>query len=300
MNQKHAYLFLLHDMNPVFEKCLQLIDHPGNDIYIHMDRKCKDFKMEYYKDCIRYSNIYMTDKRYDCSWGGYSLVAAEMELIKYAYYNGKYGYFHLMSGADMPLVTQDTIHDFFERNKNVICLDSSNVGKESKRYKRVDVYKFFSEYAHRRNKVLNLFFLYIGKASTFIQRYIMRIDLVKKKNIILKFGSQWWSLPANEVKFLIEKENRIKECFRFSSIPDELFVQTILAESELDGNYESNKRFIRWTGSMIHPDTLTMEDYDELRNSGCFFARKFDENVDMEIVNKIYKELKTDRYIHNC
>lgn len=299
MEQRHAYLFLLHDVNPIFERCIRLIDHPRNDIYIHMDKKCKDFKMEYYKDFIRYSNIYMTDKRYNCAWGGYSLVAAEMELIKCAYCKGEYAYFHLMSGSDMPLVAQSTIHDFFERNNNVICLESADVGRDPKRYKRVDVYKFFSEYVHRRNKVLNLFFLYMEKASTFIQRYIMRIDLVKKKNIILKFGSQWWSLPSNAVKVLIEKENRIKECFRFSIIPDESFVQTILAESGLGDNFPSNKRFIRWTGRTNHPDTLTMEDYDGLRNSGCFFARKFDENVDMEIVNKLYKELETDGYINN-
>ena len=32
-----------------------------------------------------------------------------------------------------------------------------------------------------------------------------------------------------------------------------------------------------------------MEDYDKVMNSGALFARKFDENVDREVILRIYK-----------
>ncbi|WP_414458152.1 beta-1,6-N-acetylglucosaminyltransferase [Fructilactobacillus sanfranciscensis] len=44
-------------------------------------------------------------------WGDYSQIEAEMFLFKQAAKNN-YEYHHLISGADLPLVSQDKIHYF--------------------------------------------------------------------------------------------------------------------------------------------------------------------------------------------
>ena len=46
-------------------------------------------------------------------WGDYSQVRACLRLLRAASV-GDYSYYHLLSGADLPLKTQDEIHAFFE------------------------------------------------------------------------------------------------------------------------------------------------------------------------------------------
>ena len=50
------------------------------------------------------------------------------------------------------------------------------------------------------------------------------------------------------------------------------------------------KRYIDWKRG--EPYTFKLEDFNELINSGCFFARKFSTNVDKDIIDKIYDYVK--------
>ena len=52
----------------------------------------------------------------DVRWGDISVVDAEFALFDEAYRRGEYSYYHLLSGVDMPLKTQNYIHRFFEKN----------------------------------------------------------------------------------------------------------------------------------------------------------------------------------------
>ena len=84
--------------------------------------------------------------------GGYSMINAELQLLKYATLQGNYLYYHLLSGEDLPIKTQDDIHDFFEEHQ----------GKEFVRfecnkfqyYDRVRYYYWFKEIVGRRNNLL--------------------------------------------------------------------------------------------------------------------------------------------------
>ncbi len=55
-------------------------------------------------------------------------------------------------------------------------------------------------------------------------------------------------------------------------------------------------RFIDWTRgeSVRHPWTFREDDFDLLQSVDHFWARKFDENVDEEIIDKLYNKLKVD------
>ena len=73
-----------------------------------------------------------------------------------------------------------------------------------------------------------------------------------------------------------------------------MFVQTIVYNSgfkdrlyheEFDNDPEAVKQLIDWTRGK--PYTFRSCDWDELKNSGMLFARKFDEKVDKEIIMQI-------------
>jgi hypothetical protein len=75
---------------------------------------------------------------------------------------------------------------------------------------------------------------------------------------------------------------------------DELFLQTILLNSpfsadryinEFDSDPHQTMRLIDWNRGA--PYIYRLSDFEELMDSGCLFARKFDTAVDAPIVEKI-------------
>lgn len=63
-----------------------------------------------------HAKLSILKKRVDIRWGHVSLIKAEISLFESASANGPYGYYHLLSGADLPIKSQDYIFDFFEKN----------------------------------------------------------------------------------------------------------------------------------------------------------------------------------------
>ena len=72
------------------------------DIFIHVD-KSKPLNI------IPTSNVKSIISKVECEWGKFSLVEAEMELIKEA--GVGYDYYHLVSGCCIPLCTQKTLDE---------------------------------------------------------------------------------------------------------------------------------------------------------------------------------------------
>ena len=51
--QKHAYLIMSHNDFYILEKLLRLLDDRRNDIYVHIDKKVKNFDFKYFKKIVR-------------------------------------------------------------------------------------------------------------------------------------------------------------------------------------------------------------------------------------------------------
>lgn len=56
--KKHAYLIIEHKDNFVLETLIELLDDSRNDIFIHIDKKTKNFNFEKYKNKVKFSKIY--------------------------------------------------------------------------------------------------------------------------------------------------------------------------------------------------------------------------------------------------
>ena len=105
---------MAHNNFNILEKLIKLLDFEGNDIYIHIDIKVKEFNQEYFSKIPRNSNIYFID-RMPINWGGTSQIICELNLLDMAV-SKQYCYYHLLSGVDLPLKSQNYIHNFFEKN----------------------------------------------------------------------------------------------------------------------------------------------------------------------------------------
>jgi hypothetical protein len=83
--------------------------------------------------------------------------------------------------------------------------------------------------------------------------------------------------------------------FKRVMIPDEIYLQTVLANSPLRERLVNEAvHHIEWIGGS-HPRTFVSGDFERLAGSGMPFARKFDVDVDDEILDVIDRELLSQK-----
>ena len=149
---RHAYLLIVHENSNVLKRLLESIDNVNNDIYIHVDRKSRDFPFESVKKYVNISKVIFIP-RMKVYQGGYSQIKVELELLKFAIKNSSYDYYHLLSGADMVLKPQSYINDFFIKNKGKEFINFDT--KEFKEYFRINDF-FIEEIIGIRGKSFGL------------------------------------------------------------------------------------------------------------------------------------------------
>lgn len=118
----------------------------------------------------------------------------------------------------------------------------------------------------------------------------MGIDRITRGENFQK-GSQWASLSFDFVKTILNQETWIRERFKNTFIPDEMYKQTIMLNSCHKPNHVNNTlRMIDWKRG--NPYVWKSQDLDELLSSRCLFARKFDSSIDKEIIDLLYGKIK--------
>lgn len=280
---KHAYLILAHNNFYILKVLLKLLDNENNDIYIHIDKKTRNVPKEEILSVVQKSNLHWVTpiKTY---WGHSSLVNAELKLIKTAILNVEYEYLHLISGVDLPLKKQSEIHKFFEDNKGKEFVGFSNLKNNYE--DRVKYYYWLQKY-EKNSKI-------IAKLQEILTKFqkILKVNRLKNSNINIQKGCQWVSITGDFAKYIIKQEKWIQKFFANTNCSDELLMQTILINSPFAKNiynkndeYKSCLREIDWERGS--PYVWKKEDKDILLSSNNIFARKFDENVDKEIMKII-------------
>ena len=292
--QKHAYLIIAHNNFNLLKTLLKLIDDERNDIYIHIDKKANYNNYEELKASVKKSKIFIY-KEYKLYWGDFSLIKVTMFLLKNSIKN-KYQYYHLLSGVDLPLKSQDFIHNFFNINqgKNFInFIEKDDI--EENIEERIKYYHFFLKCkSFKKGKVLQK----LNKILVYLQK-ILKINRLKKLDYEIYYGCNWFSITHNFALYIIKREKFINKYFKHAFGADELFVQTLIMNSPYKNTlYKKDKRNsyiqcvrkIDWERG--NPYVFKKEDYKELIESPYLFARKFDENIDNSIIEMIYKSLK--------
>lgn len=229
--------------------------------------------------------------------GGYSQIASELLLMDTAFQKRRYDYYHLISGSDLLLHPISYLNKFCAENQGKIFLDCQEIDndKDFRIYQRAAVPHILVPYFNVRNRYVKLGSRILDRVQANFRSRFMQQDMVKKNHMKLFFGANWFSLPEDAVKFVLNNQNQINSLFKRGRNVDELFVQTILANN--DGFREKmvgSRRFTDWSAGGDHPKTLTMADFDCLSESSAFFARKFDDRVDKEVIDRVVCKVKSE------
>lgn len=232
--------------------------------------------------------------------GGVSQIEVELLLFKEAYKSKEhYLYYHLISGTDMPLKTQDEIHSFFFDNypKEFIGFLLNKSCKD-----RVNKVYLFPKHQRVKNVVSRKFLSVLRHAFVFIQKCFRYNHY--KLNDRLVMGANWVSITEKAVEVILQNEDEIMKQYKYSSCADEVYKQTIIMNSALFDNvynkddcYNGCMRLIDWKRGK--PYIFRSEDYNQLISSDKMFARKFDEDVDFNIVEKLFWTLSKHKIYNN-
>lgn len=290
---KHAYLIMAHNNLYILEKLLFLLDDEKNDIYVHIDKKTKNFDFNKYKNIIKKSKICFIN-RIDVRWGDYTQIKCELELLKEAV-KTPHQYYHLLSGVDLPIKSQSEIHNFFDNTEKEFVHFRKHENS-CDRIDRVNYYHLFYKNARSNSKLKVVFSRKLHSICLKIQQKI-NFNRVNDKTYF-KDGANWFSITHNLALYVLSKETEIRKQYKYTFCADELFLQTLIFHSEFYDNlysyekddYKSIKRVIDWKRG--NPYTFKYSDFDELVSSDCFFARKFSEK-DKELIDKIYNYIRS-------
>lgn len=285
---KQAILIMAHNNLWILKNLIKTLDSEYFDIFVHIDLKSNIDKTCIDKICHK-SKLFVY-KKIDIRWAHYSQIECELLLLKNALNFNNYSYYHLISGVDFPIKKNSELYNYFEKSdKEFIHYESRNLPSKKNSY-------YHKYNLNMKNYRKNVFHKVINKIGLLIQNLFF---LKTNKNMEFYTGANWFSISQDCAKYIVSKENKIEKIYKYSRSGDESFLQTIAFNSQFknklynknfNNDYNSIKRFIDWKKGK--PYIFKAEDYDELINSSCYFARKFDEKVDKQIIEKIieYRE----------
>lgn len=265
---------------------ISMLDDARNDIYLHVDSKAKDFDPSDFT--TTHAGLFMQERRMDVRWGHVSQVRLELYLFEYAYRRGPYSYYHLLSGADLPIKSQDYIHDFFDQHQGREFVGFWH-DNDWQAEMRVSHYYFLMRYERINNRFLSII-------ASKIRDLIWRIAPLRPLGEIqFKKGPNWVSITHDFCGYLVAQKDWILHRFKYTRSGDEIFLQTVIWNSPFrDSLYDPDDvdagcmREIDWSrGTNTSPYIWRLEDYGYLASSEKIFARKFSMQVDCMIVDTL-------------
>ena len=271
---------MAHNEWGLLQTLVSCIDDARNDIYVHIDAKVKELPALQ----TAHAGLYMIEDRIDVRWGDLSVVEAEYALFEAAVANGPYAYYHLLSGADLPLKSQDYIRDF--------C--NAHQGKEFIGYTLTEITPEVVRKAQRWHLFPKDFrdagFVKKALRASFLRAQEL-LGIKRNRGVDFKKGSQWVSVTEDMAEWFLKNKVWAENTFHNTFCADEMVMQTLCWNSPYRDNIFDERddahgcaRAIGWNGSTLVD--WCREDYERLASSDALFARKFNSS-DMDFIRKI-------------
>lgn len=288
---KHAFLIMAHDNLQVLNILLKMLDDERNDIYIHLDKKSKLNYTDLYSPLK--AKIFHLHQRTNIVWGDLSQIILELTLFKYAFNQGPYLYYHLLSGSDLPIKSQDYIHNFFNKHNNKEFIGFAQGPTNEADCKRKALkYHFFTKWNRTQKPIKKLIKKILKAPLENIVNYLIKRDT----NIPLKKGTNWISITHNCCSYILSQEKYIKKRYKYTLCADEIFIQSLIYNSPFysecystSDEYTGCQREIDWNRG--NPYEWKEDDLNELLKSNKLFARKITD-CNIGLATKLYNKIK--------
>lgn len=300
---KLACIVLAHRAPRQLSLLLSRLRHRNLQIYLHLDAKTptRPFR-EVLARATADETVVLRRRR--SRWGGAEVVDATIEGLARALDDGC-NYFILISGQDLPLKSPTDIIDCFEAAPSTSYIEYWPLPDPRWRYGGRDRIEFYSyNIMGRRETCIPpgedlSSFNYRGRALNSALRIRERFQPQRHfpPYVLPVGGRQWWNLSFEAVRYVLgflDDHPDYRRYHDYTILPDELFFQSILVGTDFARRVEivnDTMRFMIWDPGSDHPRTLAKPDLPSLLASDKPFARKFDLDVDSDVVTDLLERL---------
>ena len=297
------YLILAHKNPLQLSRMIERLDDGASKFFIHLDAKTP---IEPFAACLGGGHIRFIEPRERCVWGDFSIVRATIHLMEAA--SKEQGIFILMSGQDYPIQSQGYINAFLESNKGFDFIEIEPLEEKWKPKMVKDKLEHYhilhseerghsncyAPFAHCSvfQKLRTLTHLLKGRLS--LKNFRLLCSLPKR---VAPFGrqyagSQFWAFSERTfyvmLHYIREHKVALEEYYKYTSSPDEIYFHSVLMHLVAKDSTIKLKEQITYVNYFRKNNVFITEDSDKLTSAkGKLFARKFDTDIDIEILNKL-------------
>ena len=297
------YLILAHKNPLQLGRMIERLDDGASKFFIHLDAKTP---IEPFAACLEGGYIRFIEPRERCVWGDFSIVQATIHLMEAA--SKEKGVFILMSGQDYPIQSQGYINAFLERNKDFDFIEIEPLEEKWKPKMVKDKLEHYhilhseerghsncyAPFAHCSvfQKLRTLTHLLKGRLSQ--KNFRLLCSLPKRVTPFERqyAGSQFWAFSERTfytvLNYIREHKAALEGYYKYTSSSDEIYFHSVLMNLVAKDSTIKLKDPITYVNYFRKNNVFITEDFEKLSSAkGKLFARKFDTDIDIEILNKL-------------
>ena len=282
-------------------KQLLRLCHTLNKLYDTPPIACHhDFEQQMFNTSEFPSNVRFVRPSLATAWAKWSLIKATLAALKLLYDSADPDIFYVISAADYPTASLETVMADLERSDADVHIDAFPLRKALNGHPVIgDAHLAHHRAPHNlaleRGRYLNMQLrvpiirLRPPAHSTTTERY----PRLGRMTVALPFasptspfnssykcyvGSQWFTGTRNAAQRLLnpsQKDLSLQAYYRSRVVPDESYFQTVLCNDHSLSWSNMTYRYANWHGA--HPVNLTEDDFSVIVESGAHFSRKFNE-----------------------
>ncbi len=312
------YIILAHKNPQQIQRLVNRLNTEDCSFYIHID---KGVDISPFITALKtHKNVlYLNNKlREYGTWGDIGIVKATIAILSQIVKDKRNGYCVLLSGQDYPLKNNEFINDFLSINYSANFMDifplpykrgwgpdgglnrlnQYKINISTQRMDFIQLPSIFEKSFYKKQSIGKLKKLLKSKQFSGLSKLFLKRRL--PKNLKPYGGSQWWALPIETVKEILNFINSNPKYLSFHEdtlLPDEIFFHTILMfikEKNENVMIKASITYVNWERKKSSlPVTFTKDDMVELKikSENKLFARKFDNDLDSAILDLIDDEL---------
>jgi len=317
---KLLFGILTHGPSDATIRLVESLYEDGHLFVIHVDGK--EINDDSYQHLLQYAqnkeyvHIVPNINRVRVNWGGYSMVNATMQILKYS--------FGLLEDSNIsePL----HFHKFVHLASTSYPIVSNNEIRHRIASYPLDA-NFFNIVLRPTNPNPRAWHYFVECDDALHRIYNLPVLTEKKNSFEVYTSSQWFISSRDFAEYMAKAESnslvaQFMEYAEHVVVADEQFFGSLLLNSKFcDTLHNSNflhVQFDRWESSLedyardkkkcLMPDPnrcgrsptiMTMDYLFVLEMSGALFARKFDDNIDLKVKNVIDRRRSLDQqYYH--
>jgi len=240
------------------------------------------------------ANVSFVRPNIPTGWSKFSTVEATMLALKILFEaENAPDWFVLLSGADYPIKPARKIFDDLVQSNFDAHIHHEKI--TYKKFERDWQEQCFDRYCTIKFKIPSISrkLRPIKRTITLRHPFFTTPILPFCKSLACFAGEHWFCANRKAGQYLLEYHTQhpalaahYRRLDEYTITPEESFYQTILCNNRDLRLSQEHWRYIDWSGGGDHPKTLSLEDWPELKKSAAHFARKFDLDLDAEILDE--------------